>query len=71
MHGVLQMTQAKYTVGHRNADQMYEIDIVRRDLTRNLTVLFPEIYDEIEKAFEEYIPKTEGILSTFADCPAY
>jgi hypothetical protein len=62
MHDMLQLTQAKYTVGHEIMENQYQIEIVKRDLTRNLTVLFPDIYDEIEKAFDEYIPKTEGIL---------
>jgi hypothetical protein len=56
-----QLIQADYTTGHMDADEMYENDIVRRDLTRNLTAIFPDIYDEIEKAFDEYIPKTEGM----------
>jgi hypothetical protein len=63
VHNISQLIQADYTIGHRNADQMYEIGLVRGELTRNLTVLFPDMYDEIEKAFDEYIPKTEGISS--------
>jgi hypothetical protein len=58
----LQLIQAKYTVGHELLENQYEIEVVKRDLTRNLTVLFPDIYDEIEKAFDEYIPRTEGIV---------
>jgi hypothetical protein len=30
----------------------FENDIVKRDLTRNLAALFPEIYDEVAQAFE-------------------
>jgi hypothetical protein len=30
----------------------YHIDVVRRDLTRNLVTLFPEIYEEITEAFK-------------------
>jgi hypothetical protein len=30
----------------------YHIDVVRRDLTRNLAILFPDIYDEIVEAFK-------------------
>jgi hypothetical protein len=56
----LQLTQAQYTIDHELLKNPYEIDIVKRDLTRNLTVLFPGIYDEISEAFDEYIPRTEG-----------
>jgi hypothetical protein len=33
-------------------DDAYHIDVVRRDLTRNLVALFPEIYEEIVEAFK-------------------
>jgi hypothetical protein len=28
------------------------MDTIKRDLTRNLTVLFPEVYDEVRQAFD-------------------
>jgi hypothetical protein len=36
-------------------DNPVEIDTVKRDLTRNLGVLFPEVYDEIQQAFNGQI----------------
>jgi hypothetical protein len=36
----------------------FHIEVVRRDLTRNLVVLFPEVYEEVAQAFQ-------GILMSF------
>jgi hypothetical protein len=44
------------------------IDIVKRDLTRNLTVLFPEIYDEIELAFEGQSSTPSKSLTLTVSC---
>jgi hypothetical protein len=61
MHRVIQTMQFNYTIGHEILEDTYPNEIIRRDLTRNLAVLFPDIYDEVEKAYNEYIPKTEGL----------
>jgi hypothetical protein len=43
---------------HALFEDPYHIEVVRRDLTRNLVVLFPEVYDEVTQAFQ-------GILVSF------
>jgi hypothetical protein len=40
-------------LGHRAiSENPYHVEVVRRDLTRNLVTLFPEIHDEISEAFK-------------------
>jgi hypothetical protein len=30
----------------------YHLELIRRDLTRNLVALFPDVYDEVSEAFK-------------------
>jgi hypothetical protein len=42
--------------------RLYEIDVVRNPLTRNIGVLFDELYDEAVTAMNELVPIKDGKL---------
>ncbi|KAL5499081.1 hypothetical protein ACEPAH_1599 [Sanghuangporus vaninii] len=46
----------KYTMGPSIHGNHYHVSMVRSQLTRNLGVLYTDIYDEVSQAFEENIP---------------
>ncbi|KAL5522639.1 hypothetical protein ACEPAG_8657 [Sanghuangporus baumii] len=51
----------KYTMGPLIHGNHYHISMVRSQLTRNLSVLYADIYDEVSQAFEDNITgKQEG-----------
>ncbi|OCH84018.1 cytochrome P450 [Obba rivulosa] len=50
-----QLIQAKYTLGREFSEDPYHIDLIRERLTRNLAVLFPDVLDEIQHAFDHFI----------------
>ena len=52
--------QVNYTLGENVSKNPDHIPIVRAQLTRALPELVPEVIDEIQEAFVEVIPPTEG-----------
>lgn len=56
----LQTLEIRYTAGPSIATNNYHLPIVRGQLTRNITLLFNDIRDEISLAFKDEIPLTEG-----------
>jgi len=51
--------QTEYTMGMGVDDSTYHVVVVGSIMTRNLTVKFDEVYDEIVKSFQELIPANE------------
>ncbi|KNZ80774.1 Ent-kaurene oxidase [Termitomyces sp. J132] len=51
--------QIMYTMGPEVFYSSYHVEVVRSPLTRNLVARFPDVQDEIQSAFKEYIPQTE------------
>ncbi|KAF9478579.1 cytochrome P450 [Pholiota conissans] len=58
-----QSLQVKYTMGERVSKNPYHIPIVRAQLTRALPQLVPEVQDELEDAFKQFIPPTDDWTS--------
>ncbi|OCH95708.1 cytochrome P450 [Obba rivulosa] len=54
--GAQVMIQSKYTFGREPAEDPYHIDVIREKLTRNLASLLPDVMDEIQHAFHQFIP---------------
>ena len=52
--------QMDHTLGAPMYLDPYHIDIVRGSMTRNLGNKFPDVRDEIEAAFDDLVPKTDG-----------
>ncbi|CAL1709887.1 unnamed protein product [Somion occarium] len=50
------MLQVEYTFGHEVAKDPFHHELIRNQLTRNLTNLFPDVHDEITVAFNDLIP---------------
>lgn len=38
----------------------YHIPVIRGTMTRSLATVFPEVRDEVQVAFKEYIPPSTG-----------
>ena len=53
--------QINHTFGEHVANaEAYHIDVVRKQLTKNIETLFPEFFDELKTAFHDHLPQTEG-----------
>ncbi len=50
----------EYTIGRDVFADPYHINVVRSALTRNIAVRFEDVADEIQEAFHDNIPMTEG-----------
>lgn len=61
-HNVIttQLLQVKYTFGLEAQEHPYHVQVIRDHLKRNLSQLFPDIFDEIRLAFDESIPYREA-----------
>lgn len=58
---VHQLVQLKHTVAPEISSNPIHTNVIRGPLTRNLGLLFPDVVDEIERAFPEAIPlKDDG-----------
>ncbi|KAF8959646.1 cytochrome P450 [Flammula alnicola] len=55
--------QVEYTLGENISKNPYHIPIIRAQLTRALPKLVPEVHEEIEDAFKEFIPATDDWTS--------
>ena len=53
------------TMGPAMANNLYHIEVVRSQLTRNIGTLFGEVKDEIGLAFDEYIGQTDGMCKLY------
>ncbi|OCH95706.1 cytochrome P450 [Obba rivulosa] len=53
---VTELLQSKWTLGLEVHKDPYHITLVREKLTRSLTVLLPEVLDELDLAIKEFIP---------------
>ena len=56
--------QVEYTVGEEMKENPYHIKILRTRLKHALPLLVPEVYDEVDNAFNELIPRTGGEIRT-------
>ncbi|KAJ7620495.1 hypothetical protein DFH06DRAFT_1306107 [Mycena polygramma] len=57
-HSLLQM---EHTIGHEQHRDTYQVAVMRTPMTRNISVRFPDIRDEIVSAFRDLLTATEGI----------
>ncbi|EMD34619.1 hypothetical protein CERSUDRAFT_86021 [Gelatoporia subvermispora B] len=65
--GAAELLQSKYTLGRDTAEDPYHIEVIREKLTRNLATLLPDVMDEIQHAFNEFIPiETEEWIEVHA-----
>ncbi|RXW24407.1 hypothetical protein EST38_g1432 [Candolleomyces aberdarensis] len=57
---VIDLLQMDHTFGEDVCKaETYHIDVTRRQLTKNIETLFPEIFDELQTAFNDHLPQTE------------
>ncbi|KAK0448923.1 cytochrome P450 [Desarmillaria tabescens] len=61
------LLQIDYTIGRRFNEDSYHTDVVRGSLTHNIGTRFADVQDEIQAAFKDNIPVTEGWI----EVPAY
>lgn len=59
-HAMQDLLQVKYTFGLEAQEHPYHVQVIRDHLKRNLSQLFPDIFDEIRLAFDESIPYREA-----------
>ncbi|GJJ07761.1 hypothetical protein Clacol_001966 [Clathrus columnatus] len=50
----------KYLMGRTIVTNEYHVGVVRSQLTKNLSVLFDDLREEIQSAFDDIIPQTDG-----------
>ncbi|KIP04651.1 hypothetical protein PHLGIDRAFT_109308 [Phlebiopsis gigantea 11061_1 CR5-6] len=53
---VVESLNLRFSTGLRDVDNQYHIPVIRTTLTRNLSVLADDIFDEIRAAFTDVIP---------------
>ncbi|KAK0447146.1 cytochrome P450 [Armillaria borealis] len=58
-----------YTFGRYNRVDPYHVDVIQGALTRNIASCFADIQDEIEVAFRDNIPMTEGAKTNDSEQP--
>jgi hypothetical protein len=64
-----QLLEVRYTLGPEIETNHYHVAIVRSQLTRNLSVLFDDIRDEISCAFDDVISAKAGGSVSFRAAP--
>lgn len=64
---ILKLLQVKYSFGLDVQEYPYHIQVTRNHLSRNLAVLFPDIYDEITHVFSTIVPSDQD--GKFYDLP--
>ena len=52
----------RFSTGMPNVDNQYHIPVIRTTLTRNLSALADDIFDEIRAAFADVMPPKNGKL---------
>ena len=52
--------QTEFTLGSNSSTVPYHVPILRSQLTRNLSTLFPAVYEEVEGAFDQLVPAREN-----------
>ncbi|KAG0704373.1 cytochrome P450 [Suillus ampliporus] len=55
-HAMRDLLQVKYTFGTDAQEYPYHVHVTRIHLSRNLQVLFPNVYDEITNVFSAIVP---------------
>lgn len=60
----IQGIQTDFTIGEAISTNPYHVPIIRSQLTRNLSVLFRDIRDELTTAFNDIIPPINGKCMT-------
>ena len=55
----LQLLQVKYTFGLEAQEQPYHVQVIRDHLRRNISQLFPQVFEEIRLSFDDVIPLRE------------
>lgn len=56
----LQLLQVKYTFGFEAQEHPYHVQVIRDHLKRNLSELFPAVFEEIRLSFDSVIPPQTG-----------
>jgi cytochrome P450 len=67
MEAMVEELALDYTFGPGVHTDPYHVLIVRNEVTKNLGVLFPQIRDEIVRAFDENIPSTSDWIKVRAN----
>ncbi|EMD42271.1 hypothetical protein CERSUDRAFT_110800 [Gelatoporia subvermispora B] len=74
--GAEESLKTQYTLGRETSEDPFHVEVIKEKLTRNLGNILPDVMDEIQHAFNEYIP-AEGdgwvkvhAISTMADIVA-
>lgn len=44
----------------------YHLPVIRNQLTKSLGIVFPDLRDEVVQAFDDVIPRTDGLYCTHA-----
>lgn len=57
---LLQIIAGDYTLGSNVERNPYHVGVVRTQLTRNLSIVFPDVLDEAIVALDELIPLADG-----------
>ncbi|KAJ2929753.1 hypothetical protein H1R20_g7315, partial [Candolleomyces eurysporus] len=61
---VIDLLQMAHTFGEDVCKaEAYHVDVTRRQLTKNIETLFPEVFDELKAAFNDHLPQTEDWVS--------
>ncbi|KAJ2919181.1 hypothetical protein MD484_g1192, partial [Candolleomyces efflorescens] len=61
---VIDLLRMDHTFGEETCKaETYHIGVTRRQLTKNIETLFPEVFDELETAFHDHLPQTEDWAS--------
>lgn len=56
----LQMLAVDFTLGPSIHNNTYHVAILKNQLTRGINTLFPEMRDELQAAFNDVIPVSNG-----------
>ncbi|KIM70390.1 hypothetical protein SCLCIDRAFT_527554 [Scleroderma citrinum Foug A] len=58
-HAMRDLLQVKYTFGLEAQEQPYHVQVIRDHLRRNISQLFPQVFEEIRLSFDDVIPLRE------------
>lgn len=62
--------KTQYTLGRETSEDPFHVEVIKEKLTRNLGNILPDVMDEIQHAFNEYIP-AEGDGLCRSRCMAF
>lgn len=63
------MLAVDFTLGPSIHKNTYHVAILKNQLTRGINILFPEMKDELQSAFNDLVPSSDG--NAFICLPFY